>query len=293
MKTIQEQIREQIRNISERLQDNGIVTAEHMIPEMKAQDFPARYKLDIAYDNQTEWEKLDIFYPEHGTGPFPVFIEVHGGAWYFGQKRSIEFAPFLYGLERGFACVTLGYTLSPQAVYPQAIEEIKSAVSFLKKNAKKFMLDISRIVLWGGSAGAQLASMAAFTGADVNILVLWYGCYDFYRDRNLEDWVYENYLGSMQLWKEQDRLIGMNPVYHVKKTAPFVILQHGMSDTVVPYMQSVLLYEQIKKIAGEERCVLYLEEACEHADAKLFAPEHIKILFDRISEHLNMEQNEA
>lgn len=293
MKTIGEHIQENIELTAKRLRNGGIVTAEQMIPEMEPEDYPPRNCLDIAYAEDTEWEKLDIFYPEEGDGPFPVFIEVHGGAWYFGQKRSIEFQPFLYGLKKGFACISVGYTLSPQAVYPQAVEEIKTAVAYLRRHAERLMLDAGRFTLWGGSAGAQLAAQAAFTGADVQVLVLWFGCYDYFQDRNLEDWVYENYLGTNMLAQAQERLRELNPMNRIGTHTPFVILQHGLQDTVVPYMQSVRFYEKLCKAAGKGRCMLELTEGCEHADSRLFAEDNIRRMFHRIIESLGMEQNEA
>ena len=110
---ITKMIQENIRATANRRNDEGIITAEGMIPRMDDKEYH-RKRLDISYADRTPAEKLDIFYPEEGDGPFPVFVEVHGGAWYFGQKRSVEFEPFLYGLNRGYACVSLGYTLSPE-----------------------------------------------------------------------------------------------------------------------------------------------------------------------------------
>ena len=129
----------------------GIKTVEDMIPKMDPSHYPNRRYLDLQYADISDDAKLDIFLPDEGDGPFPVFIEVHGGGWYFGQKRSIEFEPFLLGLKRGYAVVSMGYTLSPKARYPQAIEEIKAGIRFLKANAEKYHLDPNRIAMWGGS----------------------------------------------------------------------------------------------------------------------------------------------
>lgn len=120
-----------------------------MIPRMDDKEYH-RKRLDISYADRTPAEKFDIFYPEEGDGPFPVFVEVHGGAWYFGQKRSVEFEPFLYGLNRGYACVSLGYTLSPEGHYPLPVLEIKSAIRFcgcMQKN-----ISWTRVALYCGEA---------------------------------------------------------------------------------------------------------------------------------------------
>ena len=129
---IAKMIQENIRATASRRNDEGIITAEGMIPRMDDKEYH-RKRLDISYADRTPAEKLDHFLPRRRRPePFPVFVEVHGGAWYFGQKRSVEFEPFLYGLNRGYACVSLGYTLSPEGHYPLPVLEIKSAIRFLR-----------------------------------------------------------------------------------------------------------------------------------------------------------------
>ena len=117
---------------------------------------------------------------------------------------------------RDSACVSLGYTLSPEGHYPLPVLEIKSAIRFLRVHAEEYKLDPSRIVLWGGSAGAHLAALAATScdtgyleedlsgnievSAKPNALVLWYGCFDYFEQgRYLEDWIYENFFGTENL----------------------------------------------------------------------------------------------
>ena len=118
---VSEMIKRNIAQTAERLSGYEVTTKEDMIPRMDLRNY-TDYRLDVAYGDRTECEKMDLFYPEKGEAPYPVFIEVHGGAWYFGQKCSIEFEPFLYGRNRGYVCVSLGYTLSPQGHYPLPIQ---------------------------------------------------------------------------------------------------------------------------------------------------------------------------
>lgn len=293
---ISDKIKEQIRETALRLEDEGIVTVEGMIPLLDHTAY-LRKGLDIPYGDRTEKEKLDIFYPEEGEGPFPVFVEVHGGAWYFGQKGSVEFEPFLLGLERGFACVSLGYTLSPQGHYPLPVLEIKSAIRFLRANAPKYHLDPDRILLWGGSAGAHLAALAAAScdtgyltedlsgneaySAKPNALALWYGCFDYFENgRDLEDWIYENFLGVENLDAARETLRLMSPLTHLTEAACPTLLQHGTADGVVPYTQSVGYLERLRAVAGEDRGCLELFEGCDHADARLFARENVERVFD-------------
>lgn len=294
---VTELIKGAIKATADRFNNDNIVTAEDMIPHMrtimKESDYPSKYIENVQYA-ESEDAKMDIYFPEKMDGPCPVFVEVHGGAWYFGQKSSIEFKPFLHGLNKGYICVSVGYTLSPKAKYPQAVIEIKQAIDYLKRNAEKYNIDPERIVLWGGSAGAHLAALATYstdTGyldekkeidSKVKMLVLWYGCHNYYIGKQLDRWIYNNFFGESDLSKVSEQIVLSNPGAHVTKDAPFTLLQHGLNDGLVPYEQSVYLYDIIKLTAGEDRCMLDLVENCDHADIKLFAEENVTKIFEII-----------
>lgn len=289
-----------------------IVSVESMIPAMEPQDYPKNHKLDVVYGNLSSDEKLDIFYPETGEGPFPVFVEVHGGGWYFGQKRSVEFQPFLPGLERGYAVVSLGYTLSPKARFPQPVEEVKAAIRYLKVHAKELRLDPNRIALWGGSAGAHLAAMAAMScgtrkydnpaygnmevDSSVAALVLWYGCFDYYTDGEQREilhqpnkgdsFVYDNFLGVSPVERFPVLLREMNPENHITQFAPPTFFQHGLCDSVVPFLQSVHFYELLKPVIGADHVKLDLLPDCEHADVKLFDAQNVAKVYDFVDQYL-------
>ena len=284
--------------------DASIATARDMIPHMrtilKDEKYPKKYIENVQYAKSPA-AVMDIYFPDNMSDKCPVFVEVHGGAWYFGQKSSIEFMPFLYGLERGYICVSLDYTLAPDCVYPQSVVEIMQAIDFLKKNSDKYNIDPDRIALWGGSAGAHMAALAAYSagsgylkeeslGADskVNVLVLWYGCHNYYLGKRLDEWIYHNFFGSEDLSKVRDKLLLSNPAVHITDKAPYTYLQHGLIDGVVPYEQSVYMYNALKIIAGEEKCQLELLENCDHADVKMFAPDNVKKMFDYIDSKISL-----
>ena len=58
------------------------------------------------------------FTPNEGEGPFPVVIDIFGGGWYFGNKSSHKLEPALALLRRGFAVVSINYSLSWQVRFP-------------------------------------------------------------------------------------------------------------------------------------------------------------------------------
>ena len=46
--------------------------------------------LDLPYASLSQSQKLDIYLPEQGDGPFPVILHIHGGGFAIGDKRDIH-----------------------------------------------------------------------------------------------------------------------------------------------------------------------------------------------------------
>ena len=99
--------------------------------------------LDIPYASQSPTQKLDIYLPDKGEGPFPVVMELHGGAWLGGDKAEDQQIPMLKGIKRGFAVVCVNYRLSGEALFPSQIYDCKAAVRFIKANAGEYHLTLS------------------------------------------------------------------------------------------------------------------------------------------------------
>ena len=108
-------------------------------------------------------QKIDIYLPNEGGGPFPIIFFAHGGGWTGGVKSDVQIVPFIGGVKRGYAVIALGYRLIPGIRYPENLFDIKAALRWVAANAETYLLDPTRTALCGASAGAHLAMMAAFT----------------------------------------------------------------------------------------------------------------------------------
>lgn len=103
---------------------------------------------------------LDVVMPKNGRTKrgFPVVVMVHGGGWRSGDK-SMEMPLSCELARRGYACVAVEYRMSMEALYPAAIIDIKTAIRYVRANAKKLGLDPKHIAIQGSSAGGQMAAL--------------------------------------------------------------------------------------------------------------------------------------
>ena len=104
---------------------------------------------------------LDIFRPAT-TGKYPALLLIHGGGWRSGN-RTME-NPLAQSIAaRGYVTATVEYRLSPEALYPAAISDIRAAIRFLRSQAGRYNIDADKMAISGTSAGGQLAALIGMT----------------------------------------------------------------------------------------------------------------------------------
>jgi acetyl esterase/lipase len=204
--------------------------------------------------------KLDLYLPK-SEKPLPVVVWIHGGAWLQGDKRN---PPAMFLLEKGYAVASINYRLSQHAVFPAQIEDCKAAIRFLRANAKKYNLDGDRIGVWGSSAGGHLVALLGTTGdveelegkggnADqssrVQAVVDFFGPTDFAAMGGSHDKADspESKLVGGAVPQSKEKVAKANPIAYVTKNDPPFLILHGDKDTAVPFNQSELLHEALKK----------------------------------------------
>ncbi len=112
--------------------------------------------------------KLNIVKPEGTTEKLPVFIFIHGGGWVLGDypthKRMVRDLVVLTGA----AGVFVNYTPSPEAHYPQAVEEIYAATKWVAANGNEINVDGSRLSVVGNSVGGNMTAVTALKAIENN-----------------------------------------------------------------------------------------------------------------------------
>jgi acetyl esterase len=111
--------------------------------------------LDVPYADRPGCT-LDVLRPPGESGPLPVVVHVHGGAFRVFSKDTHGHAAARYA-RAGFAVVNVNYRLAPRHPFPAAVADVHDALAFVAARAGRFGLDLDRVVLTGESAGANLA----------------------------------------------------------------------------------------------------------------------------------------
>lgn len=229
----------------------------------------AETRFDVEYARtQGSSLKLDAYLP-NGTGSFPAAIIVHGGGYTGGDKRK-NVAPLFDPLVKaGFTVFSISYRLAPKHRHPAPVEDIRSAIQYVRSHAKEYKVDSQRIVLIGESAGGSLASLVGAQNnpdAQVAAVISFYAAYDQEaRTRQagkLAD-SHKLYFGLTELNDQAyQTLREASALHYVKKGLPPFLLLHGTEDQVVAIEQSVMMCERLKN-AGN-RCDLITVKGAGH-----------------------------
>lgn len=229
----------------------------------------AELKTDIEFAVAGEEHlTLDASVPD-GPGPFAAVIIVHGGGFINGTKTTYV-TPLFEPLTRaGFAWFSINYRLAPKYRFPAAVEDVETAVRWVKAHAKEYKVDPRRIALMGESAGGHLVSFVGTHARHddrVAAVVSFYGPHDFearaLQSKALKD-SEQKFLGLTEL--NNDALVALreaSPINHVHKGMPPYLLIHGTKDAAVPYDQSPKMCEKMKQFGNS--CEVFTVEGAPH-----------------------------
>lgn len=236
--------------------------------------------------------RLDLYAPAQNSSPKPLVVFVHGGGWTTGHKRTTasykDFPGVLANLaRRGFVVASMEYRLSGEAPYPMAVQDVKTAIRYLRKQNRRYAINPDKVAVWGASAGAHLAAMTAFTCGDksfepiiyetrktsdcVQAFVGWFGPYDI-------DLMIKQTFGSHQAATSKDpntemagslaffhctekgcpseMLVQASPINYVDPKDPPTLLIHGTADKLVASNQTEFLAAKMRKTSTPVEVVM-------------------------------------
>jgi acetyl esterase/lipase len=137
-------------------------TATRPAPSRAAHEFTVE---DVEYLRHGDSPLLLRLFRPKGAGPFPLMIDLHGGAW-CGQDRTSD-ALFNEALAKsGVVVAALDWRMPPVAGYPASLADINYATRWLKARASELKVRSDRIGMIGISSGGHQAMLAAMRPSD-------------------------------------------------------------------------------------------------------------------------------
>ena len=120
---------------------------------------------DVEYLRHGDRPLLARMFVPRGEGPFPMVVELHGGAWCRGDRLNdtIMNEPLA---RSGVVVAALDFRMPPEAPYPASLQDASYAVRWLKSHAEDFHGRAHRVGLMGASSGAHQAMLLAMKPAD-------------------------------------------------------------------------------------------------------------------------------
>jgi acetyl esterase len=194
---------------------------------------------------------LDLCLPAQAPTPSiarrPVVVLVHGGSWAHGDKS--EWSGICHWLaSEGFVAASIGYRLAPEYVFPAGIDDVETAVRWLRSPAQvaEYSINPDRVGAFGGSAGGNLVSLlgvsatgAAGQGDHVEAVVELSAPIDLTSAGLEQPDFYPlelSYLGCTS-YDQCPQAVAASPIFHVAATdPPFFIAQS--TDELIPLVQS-------------------------------------------------------
>ncbi|GGD87651.1 acetylesterase [Tsuneonella deserti] len=113
----------------------------------------------------------------------PALVYLHGGGWTTFSLDTHDRLMREYAGRAGCAVVGIDYSLSPEARFPLALDEIAEVLGWLASEGNEAGLDRDRLAIGGDSAGANLSISSMIRARDrgepmVRGILLNYGAFD-------------------------------------------------------------------------------------------------------------------
>ncbi len=113
---------------------------------------------DVEYIRHGDAPLLARLFKPRGTGPFPLIVDLHGGAWNLGD-RLMDVAINEPLAKSGVVVAALDFRMPPVASYPASLADINYAIRWLKTQAKALGSRPDLVGVLGSSSGAHQAML--------------------------------------------------------------------------------------------------------------------------------------
>lgn len=268
-------------------------------------------ELNVIYAKKDELDlHLQIIVPainDDKNHRFLLLMYVQGSAFHKQQLGS-RLAPLEEMAKKGYVIAIVEYRHAPEHAFPVEVRDLNTATRFMLDHAFQYHVDPQSYIAWGDSSGGHTVSLAAvtedrqfFSDEDIYVRPLHFrACIDFYGPTDIsrmnkvpstQDHVTAHslegeFFGSRNIYEYPELVQKANPINYINshhKVPPFLIM-HGNKDRLVPFEQSCLLYEALRK--DDKTVDFYRLENSDHAGDAFFNPEVLTIVNNFIVDNL-------
>jgi acetyl esterase/lipase len=220
---------------------------------------------------------LDVIKPAKPNGAGVLWIQ--SGGWYSTWTEPKLMALVSKGfLDKGFTMFIVRHGSAPKYTVPEATEDVRRSVRFIRMKAKDFGVDADRLGVMGGSAGGHLSLMIGTTGddgdKDAKDEVLKHGSrvaavVALYPPTDISTWV-DNPPAEIKkhpglkppLTFDAKKAPQYSPLLKVTAKAAPTLLIHGDKDELVPIEHSTKMIKALEK--AKVPCKLVTIEGAAH-----------------------------
>jgi len=191
--------------------------------------------------------KLDIYRPPAGTEKRMATIHFHGGGFSRGSKDGLSERLRPYA-QLGYVAIAAQYRLSGQAGFPALIHDAKSAIRWVRANAKTLGIEPQRIAVVGYSAGGYHALFTAGTGnrpefegtgGNPGVGTQVAACLAYYPATNVP-------ASMLPAGSDAAAVRAANATTSIASGFPPTVIFHGMKDVTIPIESSQRLVQQFR-----------------------------------------------
>ena len=120
---------------------------------------------DIEYVRHATGPLLARLFKPRGSGPFPLVVDLHGGAWCRGDRLNdtVMTEPLA---KSGVVVAALDFRMPPVAPYPASLADINYGIRWFKTRAAELGSRSDMVGVMGSSSGAHQAMLSAMRPHD-------------------------------------------------------------------------------------------------------------------------------
>ncbi len=258
--------------------------------------------------------KMDILQPESPKA-LPAVLFVTGGGFINANKDNFV-QQRLAMAEAGYVVASMEYRVAPTVLFPAPLEDVKSAVRYLRAQSGKFGIDGAHIAVFGASAGGYLAAFTGTSNGDkqfdkgenldqnsrVQAVIDFYGLSDLLRvGEGFPDDVVQKHTSASAteaIWvngtsvfndggpitRYPERAAAANPINYINSNTPPFLIMHGTKDTVVSPRQTEILHQALLQKGIDS--TYYSVNNAQHGGDYWMQPEIMKIVIQFLDKHL-------